>query len=94
MHPSKNKSTIFHISQPFDLWHLHLGHPSFSRFKLMSHLLPDHPKELGNNCTICTKAKKTHLPFPKSSITTKFPFSLLYCDVWDPHKIPMHTGLR
>jgi len=92
MHPSKNKSTIFHVSQPSDLWHLRLGHPSFSRFKLMSHLLPDHPKELGNNCTIFPKAKQTRLPFPKSLITTKFPFSLLHYDVWGPHKISTNTS--
>jgi len=94
MHPSKNKSTIFHVSQSFDLWHLRLGNPFFYHFKLMSHLLPNHPKELGNNCTICPKAKQTRLPFPKSSITTKFSFSLLHCDVWGHHKIPTHTGLR
>jgi len=94
MHPSKNKSAIIHVSQPSDLWHLCLGHPSFSQFKLMSHLLLDHPKELGDNCTIYPKAKQTRLPFSKSSITTKFSFSLLHCDVWDPHKIPTHIGLR
>ena len=94
MHPSTNKSVVFHVSQPFDLWHLRLGHPSFSRFKLLSHLLPDIHKELGNHCPICPQAKQTRLPFPKSSITTKFPFSLLHCDVWGPHKIPAHTGSR
>ena len=56
MHPSKNKSIIFHVSHS-DLWHLCLGHPSFSRFKLMSHLLPNHHKKLGNDCTICPKTK-------------------------------------
>ena len=94
MHPSTNKSVVFHVSQSSDLWHLCLGHPSFSRFKLLSHLLPDIHKELGNHCPICPQAKQTRLPFPKSSITTKFPFSLLHCDVWGPHKIPAHTGSR
>jgi len=74
MHPSKNKLAIFHDSQSSNLWHLHLGHPTFSRFKLRSHLLPDHPKELRNNSTICPKDKQTCLPSPKISITTKFPF--------------------
>lgn len=75
---------------------LRLGNLSSSRLKLVSPLLSlnKHLVVFHNNCSVCPLAKQTRQPFPNNSITTKFPFELLHCDVWGPHKVPTHTGAR
>ena len=74
--------------------HLHLGHPSSSRFKFLADQLHLNNATLSRNYSICPLAKQTRLSFPRSSITTHSVFNLLHCDVWGPHKISTHSGLR
>ena len=47
-----------------------------------------------NNCSICLKATQIRLPFPLSTIKSHFPFNLLHCDIWGPHKTLTHFGKR
>ena len=76
------------------MWHLCVGHPSFSRFKFLAEQLHLNNASYSHNCSICPLAKQTRLSFPRSSITTHSAFDLLHCDVWGPHKVPTHYGLR
>ena len=73
--------TSHQVSQPFNLWHMRLRHPSPSRLKLVSSLLSSNKIIFDNNCTVCPLAKQTRLPFPLSFISTHAPFDLLYCDI-------------
>lgn len=82
--------TSFQVSSSSDLWHMRLGHPSPSRFKLLSSLLHINNVDLHNNCSICPLVKQTRLPFSQSSISSHFTFNFLHCDVWGPHKVPTH----
>ena len=88
------KSSVNQVFQSYDFWHLRLGHPSFSHFKFLADQLHINNASLSHNCSICPLAKQTRLSFPRSSITTHSTFDLLHCDVWGPHKIPIHYGLR
>ena len=88
------KSSAHQVSQSFDLWHLHLGHPSFSRFKFLADQLHLNNATFSHNGSICPLAKQIRLSFPRSSITTHSAFDLLHCDVWGPNKIPTCSGLR
>ena len=72
----------------------HVTWTSSSRLKIISPSLSSHKITFDNNCSICSMAKQTRLPFPSSSISTHAPFELLHCDVLGPHKVPTHTGAR
>ena len=88
------KYSVHQVSQSSDLWHLHLDHPSFSRFKFLADQLHLNNALFSHNGSICQLAKQTRLSFPRSSITTHSAFDLLHCDVWRPNKIPTHSSLH
>lgn len=73
MSPLQRTPASHQVSQPSNLWHMHLGHPSPSRLKLVSPLLPSNNISFDNNCDVCPMAKQTRLPFPLSSISTHVP---------------------
>ena len=79
-----NQAHASQISTYHDLWHKRLGHPSPVCLQRASSLLPINKNRIliHNNCSICSKAKQTRLPFP------------LHCDIWGPHKTPTHFGKR
>ncbi|KAK3019009.1 hypothetical protein RJ639_003617 [Escallonia herrerae] len=92
MSPIQQAPVSHQVSQPSNLWHMRLGHPSPFRLKLIAPLLPSHNIHFDNNCVVCPMAKQTRLPFPSSTISTRAPFDLLHCDIWGPHKVPTHSG--
>lgn len=94
MSPLQKTPDSHQVSQPSNLWHMRLGHPSPSRLKLVSPLLSTNNISFENNCNVFPMAKQTRLPFPLSSISTHAPFELLHCDIWGPHKVPTHSGAR
>ena len=95
MTPSPTPPATFHVSNLAHLWHLRLGHISPSRLKIVSPLLPlPNVHFLNNDCNVCPMAKQTRVPFSNSSISTHFPFDLIHCDIWGPHKTPTHSGDR
>ena len=57
MSPVKNIPRSFQVSNNIDLWHMQLGHPSSSRLKLASSLLPSVVISDHNNCNVCPQAK-------------------------------------
>jgi len=67
---------------------MRLGHPSSTRLKLASSILPSVVISDHNNYNVCPQAKQTRLPFPKSEIKTHSSFELLHCDIWGLHKVP------
>ncbi|KAK3042543.1 hypothetical protein RJ639_000267 [Escallonia herrerae] len=94
MSPIQQAPVSHQVSQPSNLWHMRLGHPSPFRLKLIAPLLSSHNIHFDNNCVVCPMAKQTRLPFPSSTISTRAPFDLLHCDIWGPHKVPTHSGAR
>jgi hypothetical protein len=94
MSPLQHTPASYQVSLSSHLWHMRLGHPSPSRLRLASPLLPSKTISFDNNCSVCPMAKQTRLPFPLSLISTKAAFDLLHCDIWGPHKIPTHSGAR
>ncbi|KAL5839769.1 hypothetical protein ACOSQ4_012377 [Xanthoceras sorbifolium] len=94
MPPLQRMSTCHQISQPSNLWHMRLGHPSPSRLKLASSLLSSNNISYDNNYTVCPMEKHTRLPFPLNSISTHASFDLLHCDILGPHKFQTHSGTR
>lgn len=94
MSPLQRTPASNQVSHAPNLWHMRLGHPSSSRLKLVSSLLPSNNIPCDNNCTDCPMAKQTRLRFPLSLISTHAPFDLLHCDIWGPHKVPTHSRAR
>lgn len=94
MSPLQKIPVSHQVSQPSNIWHMRLGHPSTSRLKLCSPLLSPNNISFENNCNVCPMAKQTRFPFPLSTISTHAPFDLLHCDIWGPHKVPTHSGAR
>lgn len=94
MSPLQQTPASYQVSLSSHLWHMRLGHPSPSRLRLASPLLPSKTTSFDNNCSVCPMAKQTRLPFQLSLISTKAAFDLLHCDIWGPHKIPTHSGAR
>jgi len=83
-----------HVSLLPTLWHQRLGHPSVARLKLLSSFIPSMSVSFDNHCRVCPMAKQTRSSFPLSNISTTAPFSLLHCDIWGPHQISSHSGVR
>ena len=82
MSPLQGTPVSHQVSQPSDLWHMRLGHPSPSRLKLASQLLPSNNISFDNNCNVCPLAKQARLSFSLSSISIHVPFDLLHCYIW------------
>jgi len=76
MSPLQRTLISHQVSQPSNLWHMSLGHPSPSRLKLVSSLLSSNKISFDNICIACPMAKQTRLPFPSSFLTTQAPLYL------------------
>ena len=81
MSPLQQTPISHQVSQPPNLWHMRLGHPSPHRLKLASNLIPSNVISFDNNCMVFPMVKQRRLPFPSSSITTKSVIYLLHCDI-------------
>lgn len=57
-----------------ELWHMRLGHPSFTVMKHIPELQKHIGAALDNNCHIFPLAKQTRVQFPLSSSKTSFIF--------------------
>ena len=76
------------------LWHLRLGHPSFSYLKK---LLPDLFSDLQDSdfkCDTCMLAKSHRVSYPLRSNKSDMPFALIHSDVWGPSPISTSSGIR
>ena len=76
------------------LWHRRLGHPSPNRLQLLAKTIPGVSCSVDKVCDVCPLAKQTRLSFNLSTISTTKPFALIHCDIWGPHKIASHSGVR
>lgn len=92
--PSTTRSSCNLVATSTNLWHHCLGHLSSSRSQFLSKTLLDFPFQLNNMCDVCPLAKQTRPPFGISSISTSKVFSLIHCDIWGSHKIPILSGGR
>ncbi|CAL8998429.1 unnamed protein product, partial [Prunus brigantina] len=94
MSPVLKSSTVCHTTTSSAIWHHRLGHPSYACMRVVSKSVSSIRPSFDNNCEICPLAKQTRFPFPSSVISSKFPFHLIHCDIWGPHKHPTHSGAR
>lgn len=91
-----NSAFVSHSSQSeFDIWHKRLGHPSFSRIKLLSSIVPTVSINNTIPCSICPLAKHKRLPFPShSEHSSSLPFQLVHCDIWGPFPYQSLDGFK
>lgn len=78
----------------YKLWHLRLGHASFSRLKYVDEVKPflsQHNKQV---CVICPLSKMTKLPFIASDSHASAPFNLIHTDIWGPYKVTTKGKFR
>jgi hypothetical protein len=67
-----------------DLWHIRLGHPSFSTvdFVLKNNELPFEEKaSSGSVCDACQKGKRHQLPYKRLDSMSSYPLELVFSDV-------------
>ena len=74
------------------IWHMRVGHIPYKRMRLLGINLNGVLQEAP--CAICPKARQQRLPFPLSTITTSFPFELVYVDTWGPYHTKTHACHR
>ncbi|KAG5547669.1 hypothetical protein RHGRI_013386 [Rhododendron griersonianum] len=86
--------TACHTTHPNATWHHRLGHPSHVCLRLISKANSSISVPFENFCNVCPLAKQTRLPFPLSSISSTFPFQLIHCDIWGPHRHQTYSGAR
>ena len=77
-----------------DLWHTHLGHPSFSKMLLLNKFVPFVSKNKSQCCDICHFAKQKKLTFPVSEHVSVSPFELVHCDLWGSFFTATNEGYR
>ena len=94
---------LFHLSLPSSstsctstdthlLIHSRLGHPNIFKFRVM---VPRISSLSPIECESCQLGKHTRVPFPKRlDQWTKFPFKLVYTDVWSPSRTESTLGFR
>lgn len=76
------------------LWHLRLGHLSFSQLKFLLPTFDVNKFNASTFCTICPTAKQTKISFPLSSIKTTSSFQLIHVDVCGPYRHVTHDGCK
>lgn len=79
-----SNSTCFSASANNTLWHLRLGHMSYSRMSLLQEVILAANIHSQSHCEICPLAKQHRSSFPLSSIKTSKPFDMIHCDIWGP----------
>ena len=92
---------LFHLSSPSSstactsldtplLIHIRLGHPNFSKFRI---IVPHFFSLSSIECESCQFGKHTRVPFPERlDQRTKSPFELVHTDVWGPSPIESTLG--
>ncbi|CAN0876377.1 Retrovirus-related Pol polyprotein from transposon TNT 1-94 [Linum grandiflorum] len=85
----------------WSLWHARLGHPHFTRLRLMiqQHLIPTsiNFKDLDTSattCVYCIEAKTKKLSFSASTSQDYKPFDLIHTDLWGPSPVTSRLGFR
>lgn len=76
------------------LWHLRLGHPSFSYLKILFPKLFVGLSERSFQCETCILAKSHRVPYPLSFNKSQTPFVLVHSDVWGPSPLTTISGIR
>lgn len=74
------------------LWHNRLSHLPISSTKTISSI--SSISDLLYLCDVCPLARQSKLPFPTSSIKTKYAFELIYIDTWGPYNSPTYDGYK
>lgn len=71
------------------LWHQRLGHPSTSKLKSLTGILPLSTTSIDKSivCPVCPLAKQKRLPFVSHNNMSKSAFDLVHLDVWGPFGI-------
>ncbi|KAM1906652.1 hypothetical protein ACFX14_026396 [Malus domestica] len=82
-----------------DLWHMLLGHVSYSKLsvmvkKLMLKGLPQLDVRTDTVCAGCQYGKAHQLPYKESKFKAKEPLELVHSDVFGPIKQPSIGGMR
>ena len=92
-YPSPNHQPTCNLTTSFtDLWHSRLGHISHSRLSFIAKNFLKFSIQSNNACPICPLAKQHRLPFGTSEISSKKPFDLIHCDIWDRYKYSSLSG--
>ena len=79
LHTQKN--CLLSAQSNTKMWHLRLGHMSFSQFKYLPFVCNVNNCLKNSICQVCPAAEQTRFSFPTSSIKSKSPFYLLHIDV-------------
>ncbi|KAJ9552510.1 hypothetical protein OSB04_016555 [Centaurea solstitialis] len=77
-----------------DSWHHRLAHPheSILRRLISAYNLPMSTNKLLPICNACQLGKSHRLHLPPCHVTSKWPFDLIYSDVWGPAPISSLNG--
>ena len=73
-------AAISHIS-PSDLWHIRLGHPSYSKLCLLKQVVHTDVSNKTPCCDVCHFSKQKRLPFTLCTHVSSKPFELIHCDL-------------
>lgn len=79
----------YSISNKEQIWfhHFRLGHPSFSVLRTMFPLLFKSIDVDSFHCNACEFAKHCCVSFLLSNKRCSIPFTLVYCDIWNPSRV-------
>ena len=84
-----------HSVSTLALWHSRLGHPSFSRLKLLQPVLGFSDSMSSNNhCNVCPLAKQRCLPFVSHNNRKDVAFALIHLDIWGPFATASIEGYK
>jgi len=84
-----------HAIKTYDLWHIHLDHPSRQVISLLAKSLDigdNFSNKLDEPCDICFCAKQTRCSFSESDSKASEPFEIIHCDIWGVYHIPSTCG--
>ena len=76
-----NNEVTFSIEDEIMLWHLRLGHPSFSYLQHLFPLLFKNKNPSLFQCEICVLSKHHRASFPSQPYKKSAPFSLIHSDI-------------
>ena len=92
--PSVHFNSINNNSINADLWHFHLGHPSYAKLFLLHNLVSGLQANKTPCCDICHFSKQKRLSFLVSTHFSKCVFDLVHCDLWGPFSVPAIEGYK
>ena len=76
------------------LWHIRLGHPSYSKFSLLRTVLDVNVSNKPDCCDVCHFSKQKRLPFVCSNHVSNKPFEVIHCDLWGPFTTCTFDGFK